>query len=81
MNLCLLYGRGQVHGVQGAGVVIATCPREGEGDDWSLLSRRQEVKEAEPHRAVLQAGNADRDVQRKTCEHKDGRVEGTDRRG
>lgn len=54
VDLCLLYGRGQVHGVERAGVLVAARPREGERDHRGLLPLEQEVQEGEPHRSILE---------------------------
>ena len=53
VDLGLLYGGGQVHGLQRAGVLVAARPRERERDHRRLLPLRQEVQESEPHRSVL----------------------------
>lgn len=54
VNLCFLYGRGQVNGVQRAGVIVAARPRERERDHGRLLPLGQEVQEGEPHRSILE---------------------------
>lgn len=53
VDLGLLYGGGQVHGLQRAGVLVAARPRERERHHRRLLPLRQEVQESEPHRSVL----------------------------
>lgn len=54
VDLGLLYGGGQVHGVQRAGVVVTACPREGKRNHRRLLPLGQEMQESEPHRSVLE---------------------------
>lgn len=54
VDLCLLYGGGQVHGVQRAGVLVTARPGEGERDHRCLLPLGQEVQEGEPDRSVLE---------------------------
>lgn len=54
VDLGLLDGGGQVHGVQRAGVLVTARPREGERNHRRLLPLRQEVQEREPHRSVLE---------------------------
>lgn len=54
VDLGLLHGRGQIHGVQRAGVLVAARPGEGEGDHRRLLPLGQEVQEGEPHSPVLE---------------------------
>lgn len=53
VDLRLLYGGGQVHGVQRAGVLVTTRSREGERDHRGLLPLGQEMQEGEPHGSVL----------------------------
>ena len=54
MDLGLLDGGGQIHGVQRAGVLVTARPREGERHHWRLLPLGQEVQEGEPHGSVLE---------------------------
>lgn len=54
VDLCLLYGGGQVHGVQRAGVLVTARPGEGERNHRRLLPLGQEVQEREPDRSVLE---------------------------
>lgn len=56
VDLGLLYGGGQIHGVQRASVLVTSRPRKGERNHWRLLPLRQVVQEGEPHRSVLWAG-------------------------
>lgn len=58
VDLGLLDGGGQVHGVQRAGVLVAARPREGERNHRRLLPLGQEVQEGEPHRSVLEEHEA-----------------------
>lgn len=53
MDLCLLYRGGHVHGVEGAGVLVAAGPREGERNHGGLLPLGEEVQEGEPNGSVL----------------------------
>lgn len=53
VNLGLLDGGGQVHGVQRTGVLVAAGARERERHHGRLLPVGQEVQEGEPHRSVL----------------------------
>lgn len=68
MDLGLLYGGGQVQGLQRAGVLIAARPGEGERHHRRLLPLRQEVQEGEPYSSVLKG---DRNV---TCEDTEVRI-------
>lgn len=54
VDLGLLYGGCQVHGVQRAGVLVAARPGKGERNHRRLLPQGQEVQEGEPHRSVLE---------------------------
>lgn len=53
VDLRLLDGGGQVHGLQRASVIIAPRPGEGEGHHGGLLPLGQEVEERQPHGPVL----------------------------
>lgn len=54
VDLCFLYGGGEVHGVQRASVIITARPREGKRNHRGLLPLGQKVQEGEPHRSVLE---------------------------
>lgn len=68
MNLGLLYGGGQVQGVQRAGVIITTRPGEGERHHRRLLPLGQEVQQREPHVSVLGGGSGKEDALKETRE-------------
>lgn len=56
VDLCLLDGGGEIHGLQRAGVVVTPCPGEGEGHNRGLLPLGQEVEKGQPHGPILVEG-------------------------